>query len=90
MSTLANLRKQCAKVGATLEHDEDGRLEVYQCVAPDGFFWKASDSYHLVLSWMPGCPDSKKAKMEAIEDALERVALGLREMTEAEKDDVGD
>lgn len=88
--TIQNLRQACEAVGATLVEADGGRYIVYQCVAPDGQFWCDTDGYHLVVSWMPGCSDSRASKDAGIIDALERVAEGLRPMTAAERWDTGE
>lgn len=77
MSTMAKLKKAAESMGATVEEGGGGRFETWYVVAPEGKMWHPSGAVNMIVEWMPGCPDSQKAKREAIEDALSRMEWGL-------------
>jgi hypothetical protein len=68
------LRRQVSAAGGKLEGGPVGRYHVYQCEAPAGKVWAASDTHALKVEWRTGDTDDRVA---AITDALERVAHGL-------------
>jgi hypothetical protein len=70
--------------GGTLEQDNGGRFDVWQCCAPYGQVWKQGGK-HIRLEWMPGESTSRDARQRAVLDALECVRIGARPMTDAER-----
>ncbi len=48
MSTLAKLKKEAAKIGATVERTREGMTMVCRCTAPHGFRWNDGDVHQFV------------------------------------------
>lgn len=81
---LRHLRDVVESVGGTMEQDNGGRFEVWQCCAAYGQVWKCG-SKHIRLEWQPGVSTSREARQQAIVEALECVKCGVRDMTPGER-----
>lgn len=81
---LAQARAEAAKHGATVEEDNGA----YQAVAPDGFHWVESDSYHLAMPYRHD--DRAASRIAALRDGIERIKSGTRAMTPADYELAGE
>lgn len=83
MTTRAALNTQAKRLGATIEDDSAGRWNVLQCVAPDGEVWNDTGGIHIKIEWPRG--STKEQVTDILQDAINRMNAGTREMTEREK-----
>jgi hypothetical protein len=76
--SVADLRLAVERAGGKLERAGGGRSTVYQCVAPDGMTWNASDTMLLVVQWRGSCssPVWPEEKQLALADGIEQAAAG--------------
>lgn len=72
---VVHLKRQVQSLGGSLANESSGRWTVYQCDAPSGKCWAATgDTHTLRVEWRK---DEPAMRLEAIKDALTRVAMGL-------------
>jgi len=87
MKTISQLRRVVEQAGARLEEDEPLRdMRTFQAVAPDGMIWEEG-CFCMRVDWATGAsPQAVRFNEEQFKSVSERVASGLREQTEAERD----
>ncbi len=89
MKTVNQIRVLIVKSGGTLEEDEGLRddTRIFQAVAPDWQVWRASDTHCMIVYWARGSSEQiQKLNEESYRDLAQRLAFGLRDMTESERD----
>ncbi len=80
--TIATLKREAARHGATISGGVIGHRAEYVVDAPDGKIWAGAGCHGLCLGWWAnesGSPTWPKEKAEAIRDAIERMAEGVAE-----------
>jgi hypothetical protein len=66
------LKDACEACGATVEDDTVDEWITLICVAPDGFIWRETGGYHLLVQWERG-----QSSDDAVHDAKVRIAIGI-------------
>jgi hypothetical protein len=80
--TLADLRREAAKHGATVEDDSSGHWSVFQCCTPVGKVWAATGDIHMIrVEWRDAAD-----RASAIQAGLDDMAAGLGDCGDAECD----
>lgn len=80
--TLADLRREAARHGATVENDSSGHWSVFQCCAPVGKVWAVSGDIHMIrVEWRYA-----QDRAAAIESGLADMAAGLGDCDDEECD----
>lgn len=85
--TLANVKKEAAKLGATVEDDSGYGFVTYQVAAPRGKVWACDGSIH----WLKVCVNyeaderpTKQDRIDAFTDVLDRMTYGLANCDDSE------
>lgn len=86
MKSITQLRRLIEKAGGKMEDDGEGSaVHIFQAVAPENKLWKCDDIHCLRIDWGIPATQCQQWNEGVYNDIAERVALGLRDMTEEEK-----
>lgn len=73
------LKKYVEEFGGTIVDDSYGSYWIYQIVAPNGKVWNCDIVHKIRMEWETGDIEERK---QSINDAIERIKLGLCECIE--------